>query len=371
MTREIEVKTERLQELMAAESLDGILLNSQHNFAWITAGADNGVDRSREIGAASILVTRKGRRFLLSNNIEMPRLTSEQQVPDLGFEPVEFSWQAERSSPAFLVEKASQIAGGEIATDIPLHAAARPLESNIARCRYQLTPEERSRYRDLGQDAAAAMSDCISRTMPGETEVSIAAGLRRDLALKGIDSIVTLVAGDSRIDKFRHPVPTVARWTGKLMLVTCAKRSGLIASLSRIVHVGAVPSELKERTEAAAYVSASLLNATREGVSGSQLYRTACEAYAYAGFPLEIDKHHQGGATGYRTREWVAHPESTETVRPDQAFAWNPSVAGTKIEETAIAGGGVCDVITASPGFPSITHTIDGAEYHSPGILEI
>lgn len=367
---EIEVKTERLQELMSSERLNGILLNAQHNFAWITAGGDNGVDRSRENGVASILVTLGGRRYLLSNNIEMPRLTSE-QVADVGFEPVEFTWQAERSSPGFLIEKASKIAGGAIATDIPIHNSARPLEALIARCRYQLTPEERSRYKSLGQDAAAAMFDCISLTPRGETEVNIAADLRRKLSIKGIESVVTLVAGDSRIDKFRHPVPTAARWTGKLMLVTCAKRGGLIVSLSRMVHVGDIPPELKERTEAAAYVSASLLNATREGTTGRQLYQTASEAYAHAGFPDEIDKHHQGGATGYRTREWVAHPESAEVVALGGAFAWNPSITGTKVEETVVVSAGGIECITPSGGFPVLTTSIDGNDFRSTGILQI
>ena len=90
-----------------------------------------------------------------------------------------------------------------------------------------------------------------------------------------------------------------------------------------------------------------------------------------AGFADEIDKHHQGGAAGYRTREWVIHPNSTDVVESDQAFAWNPSITGTKVEETVIASGGQCEVITASPGFPQIVTTIDRVEYRSPGILEI
>ena len=137
-----------------------------------------------------------------------------------------------------------------------------------------------------------------------------------------------------------------------------------------MVCFGNVPSELKEITEAAAFVNASLWEATRAGVGGSDLYETATEAYNKVGFPGEINNHHQGGATGYKTREWVAHPKSTERVKLDQAFAWNPTITGTKVEETVIATASGIEVITASSDQPTITHEINGIVYSSPGIIE-
>ena len=54
MSDEIDIKTERLVEMLERENLGGVLLNAQHNFAWITGGGMNGVDRSRE-GAGGVL----------------------------------------------------------------------------------------------------------------------------------------------------------------------------------------------------------------------------------------------------------------------------------------------------------------------------
>lgn len=370
MSSELDIKTERLLSVMDSLGCNGILLNGQHNFAWITGGANNGVDHGRDNGVASILIARSGERFLLANNIEMPRMLSEEVSAD-DFEPVDYSWQDEKSSGKWLIVLARDLARGGIVSDIVLDTSTPAVDGPISAVRRSLTQPEVERFTALGQDAAAALDAVIDQVQPGHTEIEIAAFMRSALERQNICSVVTLVAADDRIAKYRHPVPTSNKFEKTAMLVTCARRHGLIASLTRIATAGPPSAELLERTEAAAFVNASLWHATQEGVSGGELYDAAAKAYGDAGFPDEIDRHHQGGAVGYRTREWVAHPNSTEVVGPDQAFAWNPSITGTKVEETVIVSGGRCDVITASARFPQIVTTIDGTEYHSPGILEI
>ena len=155
------------------------------------------------------------------------------------------------------------------------------------------------------------------------------------------------------------------------MLVTCAKRGGLVASLTRIACIGNVPDELRRRTEAAAFVYASLLDATKKETTASQLYEVAARAYAQVGFPDEIDKHHQGGAAGYKPREWVAHPTGGDVVKSPQAFAWNPSITGTKVEETAIVSDAGIETITTSPDFPQTVTNLNGREFTSPGIITL
>jgi antitoxin VapB len=319
---------------------------------------------------------------VIANNIEMPRMLSEEVFPEIlgaDFEPVEYSWQDEKASGGLVVDIAKSVleTGAVIATDIPLGPAAPVIENRIAACRYRLTSHEIDRYRLLGHHAGAAVRRVIDKLDQGETELEIAEKMRHELALGGMVSVVTLVAADERISRFRHPIPTVNCWKKTLLLVTCAKRQGLIVSLSRMVQVGSVPDELKIKTEAAAYINACLLDATRCGATGAELYAAAADAYSKRGFAEEINRHHQGGAAGYKTREWVAHPRSVEVVQPGQAFAWNPSITGTKVEETCITavdgadGAGGIEVITTSPDFPQIASTIQGREYFSPGILSL
>lgn len=101
------------------------------------------------------------------------------------------------------------------------------------------------------------------------------------------------------------------------------------------------------------------------------LYKAASDAYEKTGFGDEINNHHQGGAAGYRTREWVAHPQSTEEVQLHQAFAWNPSITGTKIEDTCIVTTNGLEILTPTPEFPQIISTIEGRDYLSHGIMTI
>ena len=356
---------------MGSHGLGGILLNGQHNFAWITGGADNGVDRTRDNGVASVLVTSNGKRFLLANKIEMQRMLDE-QVSATTFEPVEFGWQEEKTSSHFLIGLSIDLAGSaQIATDIPIDSSAPAIDGSIANERCSLTEGELDRFRSLGRDSGIALKNTLTNVKSGDTELAIASAMEAELKNYDIRPVVSLIAADERIASYRHPVPTANTLRNTVMLVACARRDGLTASLTRIATIGRASDELNEKTNAAAFVNASLLHATREGTGGRELYDVAAKAYAEAGYADEINKHHQGGAAGYRTREWIIHPACRELVQSNQAFAWNPSITGTKVEETVIAANGSCEVITASPGWPAIMHKIDGVEYAAPGILEI
>lgn len=369
---EIAEKTARLTRTLGAEGLGGVVLVAQPNFAWLTAGGDNGIDTSREQGACALVVRADGKRYVLASRIEMARLL-EEELSGAEFEPVEFGWAEEKASPTFLADLASKVAGSGVAlgSDLPLSPYVKTIDGAISLCRYQLTPPELERFQQLGRDAGEALGAVARSLQPGVTENEVARRVTDRLAARGMRSVVTLVAADERIAKFRHPVPTDKTWDRVVMLVTCARRQGLIASLSRIVCAGEVSEELRRRMLGSARVNARLLAATRPGAVGSELYRVAAEAYAEEGFPGEEQKHHQGGAAGYRTRDWVAHPASTETVHMNQAFAWNPTITGSKAEETCITSAEGVDVITKSPDWPQIPVRVGEREYLSPDVLAL
>jgi antitoxin VapB len=358
--------------MLAENNLGGVILNSQHNFAWLTAGSTNGVDMGRENGAATLVVRNDGKKFVLANCIEMPRILAEEIFAE-DFEPVEFAWEEEKASATFLTSRAAALLNkaGLVGSDLFIDAKTPIIESQIATCRYRLNEAEIERYKLLGKDAGEIIGNLIKSLVPGQIEQEIVRLTINALAVRGIRSVVTLVAADERLKKFRHPVPSEKRWEKTLMIVVCAKRGGLIVSLSRIVCVGKIPDQLRLRTNACASVNAKLLAGTKLGISGAELYKIADEAYSKEDFAGEINLHHQGGATGYKTRDWLAHPGSQEKVQINQAFAWNPSIAGTKTEETCISFADHTEIITTTPDFPQIAVEIDGCNYLSPDILSL
>ena len=372
MNSEIAIKTERLQKMLEAERLGGVLLNSQHNFAWLTGGKSNAINASAENGACFLFVRGDGKKFVLANNIEMPRVLTE-EIPAEDFEPIEFTWQDEKSAGSFVFDKAKSLLlnNREICSDLALNPNFRSIENLIAPCRFELTEQEIERYRRLGKDAGEALRKIFGQISTGETETEIAAKTRSTFGEYNIQPVVTLVGADERIEKYRHPVPTANRWRKTVLIAVCAKREGLIVNLSRIACAGEIPDQLNRKTEAVARVFARIADATKPGESGANLYRTAADAYAEYGFADEINQHHQGGATGYKTRDWVAHPQSGDIVLLNQAFAWNPTITGTKAEETFVVTANGAEILTISPDFPVVSAIVDGVEYSSPGILSL
>ena len=158
--RELEEKQERLVRAAKESGLDGVLLATHHNIAWLTGGRSNRIDASREIGTARLLVTADGRRFVLGNAIEMPRLLDEVLV-GLDFHPIDYAW-TEDQHQAFAVSAARRVAGGALGTDWPLPETV-PFEAQIARARALLTEPEIDRYRALGADVGLVVGE-ICRT---------------------------------------------------------------------------------------------------------------------------------------------------------------------------------------------------------------
>ena len=360
---DLDDKTERLVRVARDHAVGGILVVSQPGFAWLTDGRSNGIDGSRENGSGALFVRADGRRYVIANAIEMPRLAGEELAGE-DWEPIEYPWVEDHARPEIVAHLAAQTVntGTRLGADWPL-AGARLIDKPLSAARALLTPSEAARYRKLGADAGRAMGEIARGLEPGMSEHDVARRITDGAAALGGRATVVLVAADQRIARFRHPVPTSAVWRSAVMLVACIQRQGLVVALSRVVSAGAPDEDLTRRTEACAGVFRQLLEATRPGATGSDLFSAAVRAYADTGFAGEEQRHHQGGAIGYRSREWVAHPASEEVVQARQAFAWNPSITGTKVEDTALLTENGIEIITATADW----QTIDGAS----GILPV
>ena len=364
---EVDAKVDRLARLAHARDVAGVLISLQPNFAWLSGGQSNRIDGSTESGAGHLLITRDARRYIVANAIEMPRLHDEALV-GLGFEPFEYPWTRDHEDPAAAARVAAAALGGVVGSDAPLPGILA-LDEDVATLRTPLTDAEVDRYRRFGRDIGSAIGTLLRSLQPGRAEVEVAQQVNAVVGHLGARAVVTLVAGDDRIARFRHPVPTQARWTRTLLVGLCAEREGLVVALSRIIAARRVDDVLDERTRATAMVFGRLVGVTQPGITAVSLFAEAASAYRDVGFAGEEARHHQGGAIGYRSRDWIAHPGSSQVVQHRQAFAWNPSITGTKVEDTALVVDGEVEMISSSPDWPTLSvaagaHTID-----APGIL--
>jgi Xaa-Pro dipeptidase len=359
---ELDAKHEQLVEWLNSRGLAGVLIRRNENVAWVTGGAvELRVLTPGETGVASLLVTATGKRCYFTTENEAPRLRDE-EFGALDFEPVLFPWWADDTAAA-----ATKLADGTLGTDTP---SAGMTLVNLYPLRAALCESEIARYRWLGAETAAATVEALHQVEPGLSEFDMEAITAAGLLRRGILPSVALYAVDERIYNYKHAVPRGRRlkWYGMLNL--CSRKWGLAISITRFIHFGALPEELGARFNSAAQVNAALLNATRAGATSAELFKVAQAAYAAQGFPGEERFHHQGGPTGYGEREWLATPHGTNVVINNQAFAWNPSIRGGKVEDTVLLHDGVIENLTSTPELPVLAKAIvEGSTYAAAGVL--
>jgi antitoxin VapB len=361
--RELTLKQKRIQTLLAEKNLDALWLQRTSSFAWATCGAASYINTASTTGAASLLITPNA-RYLITNNIERPRLENEEQLAAQGWEFRTAFWHDANPAIAELTR------GLKLGTDFPV-AGATDLSNEMARLRANLTSEENERIRALGKICAEAMNAAIHAVRPGQTEFEIAARLGQEAQTRGAQPIVNLIATDERVFNYRHPLPTAKQMDQYAMLVLVGRKGGLCCSMTRLVHFGKLPDELRRKAEACARVDATFIAATRPGKKSSEVVQRAIDAYAAAGFADEWHLHHQGGSTGYEPREYLGAPNSNDVVARGQAYAWNPSITGTKSEDTILVGDHSNEVITQIAGWQTISINVDGQVIERPAILEI
>jgi Xaa-Pro dipeptidase len=359
---EIGVKKQQLIELMAKDNLAGVLLSRHENVSWATAGqVDMRVGIPAATGSAAVFVRKDGKAFYLTTTNEAPRMHDE-EFGELPFEPVVLPW----ADGDFAKAARGLAATGSVGADT--HEANCDL-INLAALRSQLHIGEIERYRLLGSMTARVVEDVVEHLEPGVTEQEISGMTASQLIQKAILPSVLLMATDDRILKYKHALPRGGHLERFGMVNLCARKWGLVISITRFVHFGPMPQSLSDGFETAAKVNAALLHATRAGATSAQLYAVAKNAYAAAGLPGEELLHHQGGSTGYGEREWVATPNGTEVVLDRQAFAWNPSAKGGKVEDTVILRDGKIEVLTETTEFPAVETVVGGESYFSSGVL--
>jgi Xaa-Pro dipeptidase len=328
-------RLDTLRTMVRARDARAALLRTRANVAWATAGAQHHVVTSAAEGVGALLVGEAGSWFL-APNIEAARLRDE-EIGELGLDIVEHDWWA----PEGLERDVTRLLGGAKG---PVLSDA-DLDTELRARRSLLGPLDHERMARLGAIAVTEVEGALADARSGMTEHELAADLLS--RLPGIRAPVVLVAADDRIARFRHPLPTARHIQGRVMLVLVAEAWGLHVALTRFRSWRPDSEDIRRRWAAVATVQGAMHAASRPGVSLGEVLAVAQQAYADAGYPDEWRDHHQGGIIAYEGRERVAVPDDPTTIIEGMALAWNPSIAGVKVEDTIVVGADGHWVVTA------------------------
>lgn len=354
--QEVSEKLNWLRQSLAATGTAGIRLRGTDWFSWATAGAAHTVLLTAETGVAEVLVTPEG-AWILTDAIEAQRLQDEEISSPFAW--AVHPWAEADQREAFVREVT---ATGQVLSDRPTLAEAALPTSLLARKR-TLLPTELDRYRQVGQLASAAMTEVLTQAQPDWTEYQLAGAGAAALWTRGLHPALTLVAGERRLPLYRHATPTQERIGRVAMMVFCARGFGLYANLTRFVYFGQPSAAQNELHRQVREVEAVALEHSQIGTPLNQIYTALQQAYAQQGHPQAIVEHHQGGTTGYLAREIVANPSTLDRLMENTAIAWNPSLAGAKVEDTFVLNqSGSLENLTLDANWP----TVDVAGHQRP-----
>jgi len=333
--QEFHRRLDALRALLDRRGDDAAVLSSRVDFAWLTAGGTGHILQSSESATVAMLVTRDD-VVAITQNIEAARLADE-ELDGLDIELAVVPWW---EPDAIEIEALRRLGGADrrVVRDVDL-------QPDLVVIRSVLSDFDWERMAILGQIARVAVEEALAAARPGMTENDLVADLSG--RLPGVRVPVMLAAADERLARYRHPLPGDTPIRSRVMLVLVAERWGLHVALTRIREFEPPGADLARRIEAVTAVQAAMHGATRPGATLGDVVDAARAAYAAAGFAEEWRDLHQGGTIGYQSRERVATPGDPTVIEPGMAFAWNPSIAGAKAEDTLVLDGGGQRVVTA------------------------
>jgi Xaa-Pro aminopeptidase len=333
------VKRQRVLDILDAKGTDALLLTTNTALTWYLDGSRVHISLAGD-PIAALLVDRDGDHLVTFNN-EAGRIAAEELPPGVALHSV--PWYGNLHEAAAAVGTAgAPLAEAEVAGE--LRAA-----------RQQLLPAESARYARLSAEVAAIMTDVLSSARPETTEFELVSALAARVVAAGAEPLVLLCNGSVR-SEFRHPLATHSPLGRRAMAVVCARRYGMVANITRWVRFDAGTAEERDAEARIAAVEADIFAATVPGARLDRIFAEIQAAYARHGFGAEQwELHHQGGPAGYAGRDPRVTAAATDTVVPNQAFTWNPSGPGVKIEDTVQLTESGLQVLTVDPRWPAAT----------------
>ncbi|MCL5032742.1 MAG: M24 family metallopeptidase [Thermotogae bacterium] len=361
MTREEDVtkKIEKVRSYIHSRGKKGAVISSIENFAWLTSGARSYIALTDSTGSAWLLVTADD-TYVITKNIEAARLKKEELPGNL--KVIEFEWF---SDPNGAIRK--------ILDDQNILFEADPQFAEfLINSRIKLSEYEIQRYAEVGRKSAIALESAMKKVTPQMTELQGKGLIEQALANEGLDSLLVLVFGDESRTTYRHNLPRNVKIGKRCFGSICAKMYGLIISSTRTIEFER-DEKFEKQYMVNMQVESEILDATYRSNSIGQVFFEIEKSYSSHGYPDEWRLHHQGGVAGYKTREIVATPHMTFEISNGMSFAWNPTITGTKLEDTYVRTESGMKLLSVDENttWPYQDVQINGRNYKRSQILKL
>ncbi|HVO68782.1 MAG TPA: M24 family metallopeptidase [Aggregatilineaceae bacterium] len=351
---------DKLRAWLQGAGLDGVIISRRDNFAWVTCGGDNRVINCSEVGVGHIVIT-QNKHYLVSYYMDSDRII-EEQVPGQEYEQVTMYWHEgdERL-------RARDLAGQRVGADTHVPGTAFVGEE-VMDLQWPLNDLEVERSRWLGRQVGQILENVLREVEPGMTEREIQHLLHSEIIRCDKDYEVAIVGSDERIHKHRHVLATDKPLERYLLLGPVVRRWGLFALVSRSVHFGEPPTDVRKAFHCVATIEGRIMAMLREGLPFAAILAQHKQWYDELGFPGGWNYHFQGGPTGYTLVD-AARSLTHKIVQVPQTFSWFTTARGAKVEELTLLTADGVEIPSIGDNWPTIEVDTVSGPFTVPGML--
>ena len=315
-----------------------------------------------EMGFGTLVIT-KDQKWLVSHSMDGQRFIDE-QVPGQGYELVTTYWHQASPEQKVLNLTRGMVVGADFALQ-----GARQFGPELVDLHYPLTDLDIERCRWIGLTASRILAEVAHDLEPGVTEQEVAARLLYEYALAGMTIDVLIVGFDERIRRYRHPVPAENKLQRYALLHPAARRWGLHANVTRLVHFGEPPSDTRRAIDGAATIGGHVATMLAPGVLFADILTEQIRLYRVLGYSGEWMYHFQGGITGYTLADPTRCTDQGARVVDRQAYDYFITITGAKFEELTLLTEDGPELASAGPGWPVRTVQTPNGDIDVPDVL--
>ena len=359
---DVELKHERVRQLLTTTGSDALLLQSAENISWFTAGIDP-FRCGSENCTTSLFVTSDARLFA-TNSVDSAQIF-EREAFGLGFQMKQREWfQPHRELVKDLCRSRNVLSDQSIED-------ARHDADAVRAIRLPLTELEVARIRLLSRIAVHAVEATGHNLRPGVTESEVAGQISHRLLKRTVTAVRIQVCADGRNERYRHWTFAEQPIENFAVLSCVARRWGLHVGVTRTVCLEKVPDELWKIFQRAMLLHATGIFFSRPGQTLGAVWNKVQRIYEKFGMVNEWQLSDQADVIGYSASECQLTPNSEYRLQSPAALFWHASVGPALVGDTILLHDSSNEQMTRSASWPHVAVEVKGRPVLCPGILRV